>query len=104
MDLHILHDIPSYILSSPFLTAMADETTDISNSEQATIYIHWVTDPRGFIGYSTVDSIQAATLVSDLRDRFLRLKISLERLRGQYYVGSSAISEKSGGVAKELVI
>ena len=51
MDLHILHDIPSDLLSSPFLTAMADETTDISNSEQATIFIHWVTDPRGFIGF-----------------------------------------------------
>ena len=26
---------------------MADETTDISNSEQVTIFIHWVTDTQG---------------------------------------------------------
>ena len=46
VDLHILCDIPCD-LSSPFHTVMADETTDISNSEQATLFIHWVTDPQG---------------------------------------------------------
>ena len=41
---------------------MADETTDISNSEEATIYIHWVIDPKEFIRFCTVDTIHAATL------------------------------------------
>ena len=50
----------------------------------------------------TVDSIQAATLASDLRNRFVRLNISLERLGGECYDGASAMRGKRGGVAKSI--
>ena len=50
----------------------------------------------------TVDSIQAATLVSVLRDRFVRRNISLERLGGECYDGTSTMSGKRGGIAKSI--
>ena len=61
-----------------------------------------MTDPREIIGFYTVESNQAATLASDLRDRFVRLKVTLERLRDQYYDGASATSGKRGGVGKRI--
>ena len=37
--LSILHNIASALQSAPFLTIMADETTDDSNNEQVTIFL-----------------------------------------------------------------
>ena len=40
----ILQTITTDLQSSPFLTIMADETTDASNSEQVTIILRRVTE------------------------------------------------------------
>ena len=44
MGISILHTIASTLQSTPFLTVMADETTDIFNKEQVTMFLRWVTD------------------------------------------------------------
>ena len=44
MGVSLLHNIVSTLQSTPFLTAIADETTDVSNKEQVTIFLHWVID------------------------------------------------------------
>ncbi len=38
----ILRTLLGDIKNSPFLTIMADETTDVSNEEQLTLVIRWV--------------------------------------------------------------
>ena len=43
MGLQVLRDISADLQGSPFLTVMADETTDISNWEQVTLILHQVT-------------------------------------------------------------
>lgn len=68
MGLQILREINSKLQCSPFLTIMADETTDASNREQVTLFLRWVTDDfqvhEEFLGLYTVNSIDAATLTS----------------------------------------
>ncbi len=43
MGLQLLRDMAVQFQTSPFLTIMADETTDASNTEQVTLFIRYVT-------------------------------------------------------------
>ena len=105
MGVHILREIASQLHTS-FLTIMMDETTDASNVEQATLFIRWVTDDlqvhEDFLGLYSVPSIDAAMLVSVVKDVFLRMNLSFDRVRGQCYDGASAMSGKRSGVAKQI--
>ena len=89
----------------PFLTILADGTTDKSNQEQVTLFLRWVTDDlqvhEEFLGLYHVDTIDVATLTSVIQDTFVRLNISLERLHGQCYDGASSMSGSRNGVAKK---
>ncbi len=102
----ILRQIATNLQSSPFLTIMADETTDASNSEQVTIVIHWVTEDfqvhEEFIGLYKVPSIDAQTLTTTIKDALMRLNLSLAKIRGQCYDGASAMSGSKSGVAKRI--
>ncbi len=77
---------------------------DASNVEQVTIFVRWVTDDlqvhEDFLGLYSVPSIDAAMLVSVIKDVFLRLNLSFDRVRGQCYDGASAMSGSRTGVAK----
>lgn len=92
--------------TSPFLSIMADETTDVSNVEQVTIFIHWVTEElevhEDFVGLYCVPAIDAATLTTVIKDVFLRLNLRFDRVRGQCYDGASAMSGSKSGVAKQI--
>ena len=44
MGVAVLRNVVSSLQSSPFLTIMIDETTDISNQEQVTLFLRWVSD------------------------------------------------------------
>ena len=44
MALQVLRRFARNMHSSPFITVIADETTDESNCEQVLICIHWVGD------------------------------------------------------------
>jgi len=44
MATNIQRDISTRLQQSPFLTFMMDETTDISNNEQTTIVLRWVSE------------------------------------------------------------
>ena len=106
MGIQILRDIALNLQSSPFLSIMADETTDSSNREQVTLFIRWVSDDfqvhEEFLGLYHVASIDAATLTSVIHDIFMRLNLSIERLRGQCYDGASTMSGSKSGVAKRI--
>ena len=106
LGLQILRDIASNLQRSPFLTIMADETTDKSNQEQVTLFLRWVADDlqvnEEFLGLYHVNSIDAATLTSVIQDLFIRLNLSFERLRGQCYDGASSMSGSRSGVAKRI--
>ena len=106
MGLQMLRDITSNLQRSPFLTIMADETTDKSNQEQVTLFLRWVADDlqvhEEFLGLYKVECIDAATLTSVIRDLFVRLNLSFDRLRGQCYDGASSMAGSRSGVAKRV--
>ena len=66
---------------------MADETTDITNKEQVTIVIHWVTADfvvhDEFIRLYMVDSIDSNTIMATVMDVLTRLNLPLSKLHGQ---------------------
>lgn len=103
---HILRKISVNLQSSPFLTIMADETTDSSNSEQVTIVLRWVTEDfqvhEEFIGLYKVPSVDAETLTATIKDTLTRLNLPLAKIRGQCYDGASAMSGAKSGVAKRI--
>ena len=72
MSRHVLLQVASCLQQSPFLTIMLDETTDISNNEQATTVMRWVSESlevhEGFIGLYHVPSISADTLTGVIKD------------------------------------
>ena len=106
MGLQVLREITKNVQGSPFLTVMIDETTDITNREQVTLVIRWVTEDlqvhEEFIGLYTVHSIDAATLTSVIKDVFIRMNLSIHKLRGQCYDGAAAMSGHKIGVAKQI--
>ena len=102
----VLCQASSNIQSSPFLTVMADETTHISNHKQVVVCMKWVSAnfkiQEDFIGLSQVDQIDAGTLVAVIKDIFLRMNISLSKLRGQCYDGAATMAGLKSGVAKQI--
>ncbi len=106
MGLQVLREIASELQDSPFLTVMADETTDSSNREQVTLIVRRVTEElevhEEFLGLYHVASIDAATLTTAIKDIFIRMNLSFNKLRGQCYDGASAMSSSKRGVAKQI--
>ena len=84
-----LRALSKEICESSCYTIMADECTDTSNKEQFTICIRWIDenliDHEDFIGLYQVDSIEANSLVSAIKDTLLRMGLSLTNCRGQCY-------------------
>jgi len=56
------------MISSPFLSLMLDETTDISNKEQHVVCIQWIDKGlqphEEFIGLYHIESTQSSTLIA----------------------------------------
>ena len=84
MGVSILCNIVSTLQSTPFFTPMVDETTDVSNKEQVTIFLHWATDNfqvhEEFLGLYHVDSIDAATITIVITDLFQRFNMNFGKL------------------------
>ena len=63
MAMNVLRRITSSLQTSPFLTLMMDETTNISNKEQVTFTIQWVSEDlevnKELIGLCKVPAIDS---------------------------------------------
>lgn len=107
MGLSVLRNIVAELQRAPFLTIMADETTDTSNREQVTLFLRWVTGTldvnEEFLGLYHVDSIAAASVALAITDLFQRYGLPIGKLRGQCYDGASAMSGSRSGVAKRIL-
>ena len=99
----LLRGLVSEIQSSPFVTIMVDETTDVSNMEQATFVIRIVTEDfkvhEEFLGLYEVPSIDSKTLVAKIKDILLRMNININKVRGQCYDGASTMKGHRSGVS-----
>lgn len=106
MGLQVLRDVSADLQGSPFLTVMADETTDSANREQVTLILRRVTQEfevqEEFLGLYHVASIDAAMLTTAMKDVLIRMNLPFEKLHGQCYDGASAMSSSKCGVAKRI--
>ena len=55
-----------------------------------------------FLGLYAVDSTDATTLVSVVKDAMVRMNLPMSNLRGQCYDGASVMSGIRSGVAKQI--
>ena len=80
------------IQNSEFFSIMADETADVSNTEQLATCFRWVTEDlevnEDFIGLHALPRTDADTIFNVLKDILLRCNLDLSKLRGQYYDGA----------------
>ena len=106
MAMNVLRTITSSLQTSLFVTLMMDETTDISNKEQVTFTIRWVSENlevnEEFVGLYGVPAIDAETLAAVAKDTFTRLNLSFSKLRGQCYDGASAMKGIRSGLVPRI--
>ena len=104
---NILRQITDCLHSVQFYSLMVDETTDISNAEQAVICMRWVDDELSaneeFIGLYQIESTDSNSIVAMIRDVILRLNLTLAKLRGQCYDGAASMSGIRNGVSTQIL-
>ena len=85
---------------------MADEVTDASNDEQFVLCLRSVDDDlvphEDLIGLYKVPNICADTLVSCIRDAFIRMNLSMNKCRCQCYDGVSNMAGVKTGVSTQI--
>lgn len=108
MALQILREASNKICHcTPFFSIMANECTDVANTEQFTTTLRWVAEGlevhESFIGLYEVGSIDSNSLVSAIKDILLHLGLQFSACRGQCYDGASNMSGQRNGVATQIL-
>ena len=106
MALKILQEIATNLQDSDFFTMMCDEVTDVKNVSQLVVCLRWVDKNLNahdeFIGLKDMSSTDAHSIVRELKDVLLRMRLKLEKCRGQCYDGCSTMSGAKSGVALQI--
>ena len=91
---------------SCIFSVMRDEYTDVSNKEQLTFCMRWVTNDievsEKFIGFYEIPDITSSTIVTVMKDILLKYQLNLDLCRGQCYDGASNMLGKSSCVATQI--
>ena len=86
---------------------MVDETTDVSNKEQVVLCYRWVDGNleahEDFVGLYEIESTEASVLLHTLCDSGTRMNLSIARIRGQCYDGSSSMAGARRKVAAQIL-
>ena len=108
MALSILREIASDVGNSDFFTMMCDEATDVSNVSQLVICLRWVDEDLvvhdEYIGLKDMSDTgtNANSIVRELKDVLLRMKLKLDKCRGQCYDGCSTMTGAKNGVVVKI--
>ena len=83
-----------------FFGLIADESRDISNKEQLTCILRWVslsdlTTHEDFIGMYLIDKPDAETIAASLKDILLRCSLDLDDCFWQAYDGAATMMPSS---------
>ena len=84
-----------------------DESRDISNKEQLTCILRWVSLPdltthEDFLGMYVIEKPDAETITAAVKDILLRCNLRLNECRWQAYDGASTMSGDLSGVAARI--
>ena len=105
MGIKLLRNLSCDLQHSPFLAIMVDETTDVSNKEQATVVIRHIesfTVHEEFLGLYCLPSIESDVIVGMIKDVLIRMNLNINRLRGQCYDGASTMKGHRSGVSTQI--
>ena len=101
----LLRGLLNEIREAKWFSLIADETRDISGTEQFAISIRWVSSDyvvnEDLITLAEVEQTDAATLTSTLKDALIRSGLQLTQCRGQTYDGASNMSGKLAQIGSE---
>jgi len=104
----IQKQILSDISQCKYFSILADETTDVSQTEQLSLSVRFIKDTKvqaEYMCFAPVSSTTGKDLASTILTRLSQLGHNLEHMRGQGYDGASNMSGKYRGVqarVKEL--
>jgi hypothetical protein len=90
---------------SNFFSILADETTDVSTTEQLTFVIRYVYEDiirEDFFGFVEVKDLKSESLAFTLVQLISQFNLSLQKLRGQGYDGAAVMSGCSQGVQTRI--
>ena len=103
----MLRGVIENIKSAKFYAYMADETCDISNTEQLTNFVRWVDDDfcehEDFIGLHSVDKTNADYLVSIGENICTVYNLEFQNMLGQAYDGASNVKGHKSGVKTQIL-
>ena len=106
MGTSIIREHVADIIKAKWFTIMADETTDVANTEQLVVCIRWIDDNfqpnEDFIGLYAIENTSSDMLVCVIIDVLLRLGLEIEDCRGQCYDGAAFMSGVRNGVATQI--
>ena len=106
MALKILWEVATNLQDWDFFTMMCDEVTDVKNVSQLVACLRWVDENLNahdeIIGLKDMPSTDADSIVRELTDVLLRMRLKLEKCRGQCYDGCSITSGAKNGVAVQI--
>ena len=92
--------------NSKMYASMCDEYTDVSNKQQLSICVRWVDEDlnthEDFLGFYEVPNIKSETVVSAIKDAFVKFNLPLSDLRRQTYDGASNMLRKKSGIAAQI--
>ncbi len=92
---------------SSYWSLMADETEDLSNTEQVSICARFVNNCEvyeEFLGFVKIAKMNAQTIADALLSTLLQWGLNLSFLVGQGYDGASVMSSRRNGVQAIIVI
>ena len=106
LALGIMREITANIQTAGIYTIMADETAEISNTEQLAVCFRWfdknMETHEDFVGLHPLSRTTADSIVQVLKDVLLRMNLDLKDSRGQCYNGAATMSGKASGVATQF--
>ena len=93
-------------ISPTWFSIIADEATDVVNTEQLNLSIRWVSDEYEVhedpIGLCRVPDTKAETLFKVIKDLLIRCNLPLALCRGQAYDGAANMQGRRTGVATRI--
>uniref|UniRef100_H3ACG0 HAT C-terminal dimerisation domain-containing protein n=1 Tax=Latimeria chalumnae TaxID=7897 RepID=H3ACG0_LATCH len=97
----VLQSIPKDLRNSSILYGIiVDESKDISNKEQMTCILRWVS--TDFIGMYQLEKMDAATITRSLKDILVCCNLKVKDCRWQSYDGAANMSGPLSGVATQI--
>ena len=92
---------------SQLFSLIADESRDISNKEQLTCVLRWISTTdlsvhEDFLGMYELEKTDAETITTSLKDILLRCNLTIDDCRWQTYDGAANMAGSKNGVAARI--